>query len=469
MEGIQMKYVKRVLAVVLLQLSFGAQLVYAGLVIQDIQIIDLGILPGGNTSTARDINNAGNIVGSSETLSGETHGFFLSAGVMTDISVLPGGDASLAQGINDTDQVVGRSSQFNPLTGNLVLHGFVWQGGVLQDLGAYPPQDDIDSSSQAYAINNAGLIAGHVDLAGVVWDLYGVPNFPPLPPYVRITDPGPFSPAVTYDINNAGQAVGRLYSYAVGFRWQAGVLEQLVPLQPSAGDDIAYGVNDLGETVGRGLLAPPVRTHATLWPDPSQVQDLGTLGGDNSEARDINNDKVIVGSSETAGGDQLAFIWHTDFGMQSLGTLGGANSKAFAINSAGQIVGESETASGELHATLWTVKLATAVHTDIKPGNPQNPINPRSRGKLTVAILTDMDFDASLVDASSVRFGPAEAAAVRYRLKDVDDDGDYDLVLKFNTQQTGIACGDTEATLTAQTFAAEPVTGSDLVRTVGCK
>ena len=160
-------------------------------------------------------------------------------------------------------------------------------------------------------------------------------------------------------------------------------------------------------------------------------------------------------------------IWFQ--GMHSLGTLGGSYSKAYAINAAGQIIGESETAGGEVHATLWTVTLARLVQVDIKPGNSQNPINPRSRGKLTLAILTDMDFDSSTVDADSVRFGPAQAAPVAYRLKDIDDDGDYDLVLRFNTEQTGIACGDTEASLTAQTLDAEQITGSDNVRTVGCK
>jgi len=452
----------------MLPIFLVSNLAQAEIIISDIQAIDLGALPGGSTSTASDINDAGNIVGSSDTLSGETHAFFLpSGGVMGDIGSLPGGDNSHANGVNDLNQVVGRSKILNLVTGDLVNHGFVWEGGVIRDLGAFPPQDDINSSSTAFAINNSGLIAGGVDLAGVVWDLFGTPNYPPFPPNVRVTDPGPFSPALAVDINNPGQATGTRSAFQ-GFRWQAGVLELLEALS-NVQDEDAYGINDLGEIVGRGALGPPLRYHAAFWTDPDTVQDLGTLGGENSEARDINNDRIIVGSSETATGETVAFVWQADFGMQPLGTLGGANSKAFGINSEGLIVGESETSDGQTHATLWSVTYATRILIDIKPGNDQNPVNPRSEGRLTIAILTTADFDASTVDTSTIRFGPGGAEPVWYRIKDIDHDGDWDLVLKVMTHENGIACGDTEATLTARTFDDEQITGTDYIRTVGCK
>jgi hypothetical protein len=117
----------------------------------------------------------------------------------------------------------------------------------------------------------------------------------------------------------------------------------------------------------------------------------------------------------------------------------------------------------ELQPTGRTVDI------DIKPGNAVNPINPRSKGKLKVAILTTEDFDANTVDVSTIQFGPDGAQPVKYRLDDVDDDRDWDLVLKFKTRHTGIACGDTEATLTAQTIDGTPITGTDSIKTVGCK
>jgi hypothetical protein len=120
---------------------------------------------------------------------------------------------------------------------------------------------------------------------------------------------------------------------------------------------------------------------------------------------------------------------------------------------------------------------AAVVTIDIKPGGFPNSINPTSSGKIPVAILTTdatnntTTFDATTVDPATVHFGRTgtEAAPVQDALEDVDGDGDTDMILHFNTQDTGIKCGDTSATLTGETFGGQAIQGTDSIKTVGCK
>jgi hypothetical protein len=119
---------------------------------------------------------------------------------------------------------------------------------------------------------------------------------------------------------------------------------------------------------------------------------------------------------------------------------------------------------------VFTPITVTTVEIDVKPGTFSNRINPRSSGKIRVAILTTDTFEATTVDPTMVRFGAAgtEAAPVQSGFEDVDGDGDTDLILYFNTQGTSIVCGGTSATLTGKTVSGQ-ITGSDSVKTVGCK
>jgi hypothetical protein len=107
---------------------------------------------------------------------------------------------------------------------------------------------------------------------------------------------------------------------------------------------------------------------------------------------------------------------------------------------------------------------------DVRPRTPENPINPKSNGVIPVAILSTNSFDANTVDPGSVRFGPSQALAqASVQLEDVNGDGQLDLLLHFRTQDSGIQCGDTSASLTGQTVNGVPIQGSDTIRTVGCK
>ena len=111
------------------------------------------------------------------------------------------------------------------------------------------------------------------------------------------------------------------------------------------------------------------------------------------------------------------------------------------------------------------------VDIDIKPNSDPNAMNPQAKGVIPVAILTTEDFDASLVDHETVRFGPDMAAPVHNgacgHLEDYDLDGDLDAIYHFNIQDTGIVKGDTMATLTGKTVDGIDIKGTDSVKTAG--
>lgn len=110
---------------------------------------------------------------------------------------------------------------------------------------------------------------------------------------------------------------------------------------------------------------------------------------------------------------------------------------------------------------------AVIVDIDIKPGSYPNAINVRSRGVIPVAILMTEDFDATSVDVDTVQF--AGAPPLRWALEDVDGDTDWDVIFHFNSAETSIACGDTEATLAGKTLDGADITGTDSIKTVGCR
>jgi len=108
------------------------------------------------------------------------------------------------------------------------------------------------------------------------------------------------------------------------------------------------------------------------------------------------------------------------------------------------------------------------VEIDIKPGTVPNSINPTRAEVIPVAILTTPSFDATSVAPMSVKFGPAGAMEIHNKghLKDVDGDGDTDMILHFQTQSIGINPGDTEACLTGETVDGNSILGCDSIKTV---
>jgi outer membrane protein assembly factor BamB len=128
---------------------------------------------------------------------------------------------------------------------------------------------------------------------------------------------------------------------------------------------------------------------------------------------------------------------------------------------------------GQAHLFEFT-PVANTVAIDIKPGDRKNKVNPKSRGGIWVALLSDTNpespFDPpSQVDIPTVDFGPDGAKVIGHKVKDTNKDGLGDLLLRFKISETGIACGDTEAILTGETFGGQSITGTDFIKTVGCK
>ncbi|MCC5625596.1 DUF3466 family protein [Nostoc sp. CHAB 5715] len=110
-------------------------------------------------------------------------------------------------------------------------------------------------------------------------------------------------------------------------------------------------MNDSGQIVGSTQFQPG-QNHPFLYSRSGGLQDLGTLGGKEGIAFAINNLGQVVGSADTGATFEPddpkecpcnvshAFLYSGGT-LQDLGTLGGPNSEATDINDFGQIVGNA--------------------------------------------------------------------------------------------------------------------------------
>jgi 6-phosphogluconolactonase len=128
---------------------------------------------------------------------------------------------------------------------------------------------------------------------------------------------------------------------------------------------------------------------------------------------------------------------------------------------------------GLLSLTAFPPKSCTlTVGIEIKPpALPPVPINPGSKGKISVAILSTPSFNAvTEVNTQSLTFGrtgtEASLAFCDAAGEDVNDDGLADLICHFNTQQTGFTAGDISAALKGKTLTGRMIQGQEVIRTV---
>jgi probable HAF family extracellular repeat protein len=225
-----------------------------------------GVIWNGSTTTdlgagvyATGINDPSVVVG------GNGHAFVMTNGVYQDLGVLTGGDWSSAYAINNSGMVVGYSSL---ASGNFGAFFWTPQNGM-QQLGTFGGLD-----SYATGLNSSDEVIGYASLSSGYEHAFSAQG-------TVMTDLGTLGgSSFAYGINDSGEIVG--YSWPVNggnphaFLYLNGIMIDLNSLIPSgSGWQLleAYGINATGQIVGEGLLNG--QSHAFLL-DPALVHD--TLG-----------------------------------------------------------------------------------------------------------------------------------------------------------------------------------------------
>jgi probable HAF family extracellular repeat protein len=229
------------------------------------------------------------------------------------------------------------------------------------------------ASAQRYTVYDIGTLGGpnsfifYMSPEGVVT---GTSNLPDGTSHgFRLSGFGPLTAANSLgglggsfafagEINSRGDIVGIATPPPVGNAARRAVVFRadgtVTDLGALAGSSRGFGINDAGDVVGHTGVPGGTDLHAFVAPGGGPMIDLGTFGGAFSEATDINNAGVIVGTAENAAGVRRAFR-HVGTGplnaaTDDLGTFGGAGSVGRFISESGVILGQAQTADGAFHA-----------------------------------------------------------------------------------------------------------------------
>jgi probable HAF family extracellular repeat protein len=310
-------------------------------------VTDLGTISG-PLSNAKGLDSAGRVAGVSIVASNNFHAAIWD-GVPIDMGTIGVDTQSIAYAINDAGAVVGVSYNY----GDLQPNAFMWQAGTLTPLGQFSPRD----------VNAAGVIVGHRTMfnAQSLWVEQACRWMGGS--LVDLNSLGGYS-SQAFAINTAGEIAGESQlSDNMTVRaclWLNGTPHDLGSLAGTAtAKSAALDLNSAGQVVGwSDTAAGPL--HACLFEVDAGGQvtgriDLGALSGSSSVAMGINEVGVVVGASDYRG-----FVWDSGV-MTDLNDLippgeGWKITRAVAINESGVIAADGDLL-GFTHAVLLTPNL----------------------------------------------------------------------------------------------------------------
>jgi probable HAF family extracellular repeat protein len=324
-------------------------------------VTDIGTL-GGLESYCTAISNNGWIVGGAKNTLGQTKAFRFRNGEMTNLGSLPGLLYASANGVNEHGDVVGVSAAAVNLFGSTAQPWLVrnqqWLDLDPFNNGVYATAMDINSAGVVIGTNSftgAGSVESFVWSSGLPQALNGLVGDTCRIHYgTSINDMG-----VSVGYSAAPGVCGdeRAYVHAGGLMMELGTL--------GGSNSRANNINEAGEIVGFAEL-PTGQNRAAVWRN-GQISSLGTLGG-SSFAVDNNNDDVIVGYFIDNRNLQRACVW-LNGNMLDLNALidpatGWRLLIATGVNDDGYIVGQGRNPQGRLRGFVLTPPCRTDFNRD---------------------------------------------------------------------------------------------------------
>lgn len=328
---------------------------------QTYTLTTLGVPPGYTGSSAKAVNDKGQVTGEINRGTQFSHAFLYDGGKMTDLGTLPGFTDSVGNAINDKGEVAGVATKADPtdrLAPTPLVHAFTTRGGILHDLQPLNQAMYICSG-----INTAGQVVGgaitlqnqnrafvYQDSRVTVLDELIVPTAGwKLQEADGINDRGYIVGSGLHDgvlhafLYHGGEVIDLNHSLPTPTEW---VLER------------AVGINNKGDVVCIGKRGPA--SHAFLF-SSGVMADLGALSGyPNLVEAHLNNSGQVVGEAETAEGTRQCAFLYTDGKLLDLNACIPAEAhwslaQANGINDNGIIVGTGEH-EGKGRAFLLTPK-----------------------------------------------------------------------------------------------------------------